>query len=113
MIEILDNNVEDDMGVLTTKTQDELVDLLVKARRQIHMSASSQVASGSGIPSGSGPVATLPPLTRAVSRLPPPTALPAALVVQPSTGRQAMGQVANSHYQIPPCIHEEGDNKQA
>jgi hypothetical protein len=60
-IEILYNNIEDDVSVLTTKTQDELVALLVKARRQIHMFTSSQVASGSGIPSGSGPVATPPP----------------------------------------------------
>jgi hypothetical protein len=46
------------MSVLTTKTQDELVALFVKARRQIHVPIGSRVASGSGIPPGSGPVAT-------------------------------------------------------
>ncbi len=56
-IEILDDNADDDVSVLTTKMQDELVALLVKARRQIHASTGSWVASGSGIPSGSGPVA--------------------------------------------------------
>ncbi len=61
MIEILDNDVEDDVSVLTTKTQDELVALLVKARRQIHASTCSRVASGSGIPPGSGLVATPSP----------------------------------------------------
>jgi hypothetical protein len=56
-IDILDNNADDDVSILTTKMQDELVAFLVKARRQIHASTNSWVASGSGIPSGSGPVA--------------------------------------------------------
>ena len=56
-VEILDDNADDDVSVLTTKMQDELVALLVKARRQIHASTGSWVASGSGISSGSGPVA--------------------------------------------------------
>ncbi len=60
MIEVLDNNVANDLSVLATKIQDELV-VLFKARRQIHASPGSRVASGSGIPSGSGPVATPPP----------------------------------------------------
>ncbi len=60
-IEILDNDVEDDVSVLTTKTQDELVALLVKARRQIHASTGNRVASGSGIPSGRGAVVAPPP----------------------------------------------------
>ncbi len=59
-IEILDNNTEDDMSALTTKMQDDLVYFLVKARRQNHASTGSRVASGSGIPSGSGRVATPP-----------------------------------------------------
>jgi hypothetical protein len=53
--------MEDDVSLLTTKTQEELFALLVKAKRQIHTSTGSHVASGSGIPSGSGPVATPPP----------------------------------------------------
>jgi hypothetical protein len=60
-IEILDDNVKDDVSMLTTETQDELVALLVKARRQIHASTGSQVASGSSIPPGSGPVVTPSP----------------------------------------------------
>jgi hypothetical protein len=60
-IKILDNATEDDVSVLTTKTQEELVALLVKARRQIHASTGSWAASGSSIPSGSGPAATPPP----------------------------------------------------
>ncbi len=56
-IEILDNDAEDNVSVLTTKTQEELVALLVKARRQIHMPTGSRVASGSGNPPGGGPVA--------------------------------------------------------
>jgi hypothetical protein len=57
-IEILDNDTKDDVRVLTTKTQEELFALLVKARRKIHASTGSWFASGSGISSGSGPVAT-------------------------------------------------------
>jgi hypothetical protein len=57
-IEILDNNAEEDVSVLTTKMQEELVALLVKARLQIHAPTGSQVASGSGNPPGGGPVAT-------------------------------------------------------
>jgi hypothetical protein len=57
-IEILDDNAEDNVSVLTTKTQEELVALLVKARQQIHAPTSSQVASGSVNPPGGGPVAT-------------------------------------------------------
>jgi hypothetical protein len=60
-IEILDNNVEDDVSLLTTKTQGELVAILVKTRKQIHASTGSWVVSGSGIPPGIGPVATLSP----------------------------------------------------
>jgi hypothetical protein len=60
-VEIFEDIAEDDVSVLTTKTQDELVALLVKTRRQIHASTGSQVASGSGIPPGSGLVATSSP----------------------------------------------------
>jgi hypothetical protein len=57
-IEILDNDAEKDVSVLTTKTQEELVALLVKARQQIHAPTGSRVAFGSGnLPRG-GPVAT-------------------------------------------------------
>jgi hypothetical protein len=56
-IEIPDNDADDDISVLTTKMQDELVALLVKARRQIHVFTGSWVASGSGISSGFGLVA--------------------------------------------------------
>jgi hypothetical protein len=48
--------------MLTTKMQDELVALLVKARRQNSASTGSRVASGASTPPGSGPVA-LPPHT--------------------------------------------------
>jgi hypothetical protein len=51
------DDAEDDVSLLTTKMQDELVALLVKARRQIHASTGSQGASGSGTPPGSGLVA--------------------------------------------------------
>jgi hypothetical protein len=53
--------MEDYESLLTLKTQEELVALLVRARRQIHASTGSWDASSSGIPSGSGPVAMLPP----------------------------------------------------
>jgi hypothetical protein len=56
-IEILDNDAEDNVSVLKTKTQEELVALLVKARQQIHAPTSSRVASGSSNPPGGGPVA--------------------------------------------------------
>ncbi len=49
-IEILEDNAEDDVSVLTTKTQEELVALSVKARRQIHVPTCSWVASSSGTP---------------------------------------------------------------
>jgi hypothetical protein len=45
-IEILDDDADDDVSVLTPKMQDKLVALLVKARRQIHASTSSRVAPG-------------------------------------------------------------------
>jgi hypothetical protein len=61
MIEILDNDVEDDVRVLTTKTQNELVALLVKARRLIRASTGRRVASNSGILAGSSLVATPSP----------------------------------------------------
>ncbi len=56
----MDNNNEDNVSALTTKTQDKLVALLVKARKQLSgASVSSRVASGSNLPPGSGPAATL------------------------------------------------------
>jgi hypothetical protein len=59
VIKILDNKDEDDVSILTTKTQDELVALLVQARKQIcSATIGSQVASGSDIPPRSGPAAT-------------------------------------------------------
>jgi hypothetical protein len=58
VIEILDNDDGNDMSVLTSKTQDELVALLVQARKQLsNASAGSRVASGSDLPPGSGSVA--------------------------------------------------------
>jgi hypothetical protein len=48
------------MSVFATKTQDGLVALLVKARRQIHASTGSQVALDFGSSPGSSPVA-MPP----------------------------------------------------
>ncbi len=46
------------MSVLTSKTQNELVALLVQARKQLSgASVGSRVASGSNLPPGSGPVA--------------------------------------------------------
>jgi hypothetical protein len=54
----LDNDDDDDVSVLTSKTQDELVALLVQARKQLSgASVGSRVASGSDLPSGSSPVA--------------------------------------------------------
>jgi hypothetical protein len=59
-IEILDNNDDDDVSVLTTKTQDELVALLVQARKQLsNAPVGSRVASGSDATPGSGPDAVL------------------------------------------------------
>ncbi len=60
VIEILDNKDEDDMSVLTTKTQDKLVALLLQARKQIcNAPIGSRVASGSNLPPRSGLAATL------------------------------------------------------
>jgi hypothetical protein len=54
----LDNDDDDDVSVLTSKTQDELVALLVQARKQLSgASIGSRVASGSDLPSGSSQVA--------------------------------------------------------
>jgi hypothetical protein len=61
IIQILDDNEEDDASVLTTKTQDELVALLVKARRAHQVAnAGLRAASGSGHLPGNGLVATPP-----------------------------------------------------
>ncbi len=54
----MDNNDDDDVSVLTSKTQEKLVALLVQARKQLSgASVGSRVASGSDLPPGSGPVA--------------------------------------------------------
>ncbi len=61
IIQILDDNEEDDVSVLTTKTQDDLVALLVKARRAHQVNnAGLRAASGSGHLPRSGLVATPP-----------------------------------------------------
>ncbi len=58
VIKILDDKDEDDVSVLTTKTQDELVALLWQARKQIFSATvGNQVASGSNLSPGSGPAA--------------------------------------------------------
>jgi hypothetical protein len=60
-IENLDNKDNDDVSVLTSKTQDELVALLVQARRQLSSTPiGSRVASGSDTLPGIGPVAMQP-----------------------------------------------------
>jgi hypothetical protein len=51
VIKILDNEEDDDVSILTSKTQDELVALLVQARKQLSgTSVGSRVASGSTPP---------------------------------------------------------------
>ncbi len=57
-IEILDNDAEDNVSVLTTKKQEKLEALLVKTRQQIHAPTGSRVASGSCNPPRGSPVAT-------------------------------------------------------
>jgi hypothetical protein len=60
VIGILDSGDDDDASVLTSKTQDKLVALLVQARKQLSgasLPVGSRVASGSNLPPGSGPVA--------------------------------------------------------
>jgi hypothetical protein len=60
VIEILDNNNDNDVSVLTSKTQDELVALLVQARNQLSgATVGSRTASGFNLPPGSGPAAVL------------------------------------------------------
>ncbi len=54
----MDNDDDNGMSVLTSKTQDELVALLVQARKQLSgATVGSRVASGSDLPPGSGPAA--------------------------------------------------------
>ncbi len=61
VIEILDNEDGDNVSVLTSKTQDELVALLVQARKQLSSTPiGSWVASGSNTLPGIGPVAMQP-----------------------------------------------------
>jgi hypothetical protein len=56
VIKILDNNDEDDVSFLTTKTQDKLAALLVQARKQLSgASDGSRVASGSDLSPRSSP----------------------------------------------------------
>jgi hypothetical protein len=58
VIGILDNGNDDDVIVLTSKTQDKLVALLVQARKKLSgASVGSRVASGSDLPPGSSSVA--------------------------------------------------------
>jgi hypothetical protein len=59
VIELLDNEDDNNVSILTSKTQDELVALLVQARKQLSNSTvGSRAASGSNTLPGSGPVAT-------------------------------------------------------
>ncbi len=60
-IEILDNDTENDVSVLATKTQEELVELLVKARKQNPSNTGSRVASDASTSIGASPVAMLSP----------------------------------------------------
>jgi hypothetical protein len=56
----LENDDDNDVSVLTTKTQDKLVALLVQARKQLSGApVGSRVASGSNLPPGSSPAAKL------------------------------------------------------
>ncbi len=60
VLKILDNDNDDDVSILTTKTQNELVALLVQARKQLSKApVGSRVASGSDPTPGSGPAAML------------------------------------------------------
>jgi hypothetical protein len=87
--EILDDNDKDDVSVLTSKTQDELVALLVKARKQLSgASIGSQVASGSDDPLGSGLTATLSCLDAGGLESTPATSAPAGVGSQ-SVGGEA------------------------
>ena len=63
IIQILDDNENDDISVLTTKMQDKLVALLMKARRAHQVAtAGLRAASGSGHLPGSSLVAMPPHL---------------------------------------------------
>jgi hypothetical protein len=89
--EILDDNDEDDVSVLTSKTQDELVALLVKARKQLSgASVGSRVASGSDDPPGSGLTAMLSRLDAGGLESTPATSAPAGV------GGQSVGEEACS-----------------
>ncbi len=60
-LKILDNKDNNDVSVLTSKTQDKLVALLVQARRQLSSTPiGSRVASGSETLPGISPVAMQP-----------------------------------------------------
>ncbi len=60
VIEILDDKDDNNVSVLTTKTQDELVALLVQTRKQLSgATVGSRAASGSDPPPGSGLAAML------------------------------------------------------
>ncbi len=59
-IEILDNKDNDDMNILTSKTQDKLVALLVQARRQLSSAPIGSRASSSDTLPGINPVAMQP-----------------------------------------------------
>ncbi len=59
-MKFFDNDYDNDVSVLTSKTQDKLVALLVQARKQLSgATVGSRVASGSNLPLGSGPAAML------------------------------------------------------
>jgi hypothetical protein len=102
VIEILDNEEDNDVSILTSKTQDELVALLVQARKQLSStSIGSRVASSSNPPLGS----ELPcnPNPTWVVRSPPlptvPLQAPRAIALE---GMQATGRAANRRIQRPP-----------
>jgi hypothetical protein len=60
VFKILDNDDDNDMSVLTSKTQDKLVALLVQARKQLSgATVGSRVAFSSNLPHESGPAAML------------------------------------------------------
>jgi hypothetical protein len=103
VIEILDNNNDDDVSVLTSKTQDKLVALLVQARKQLSgASASSRVAFGSDLPLEAAQLPCLPRPMRVVRSLPLPTVPLQAPMAMALAGMLAAGRVANSCIQCPP-----------
>ncbi len=109
IIQILDDNEEDDLSVLTTKMQDKLVALLGKpGERTKSIMLVSRLPPVPAISLEAALLLRLLTPMRAVRRPAPPATPTMATLVSPSARRYAVGRAANSRDKTPPASTRRG-----